>query len=170
MQHSGELMSFIPKQVNLLPEIPQYSAIMKTMLTALKQGQLKIVAGRIIGKIKAKQFDRKNRLEHSYVSIEYSHKYTVKVLPIITEKEYDVAISFLTPHYIVRDKVKAKKKIAWIHTDYSYLNLDVESELKMWQAYDNIISISNDVTDAFLSKFPSLKDKIVLIENISSNR
>ena len=168
MQHSGELLSLIPKQVNLLPEIPQYSAMMKPMVTALKQGQLKIVAGRIIGKIKAKQFDKKNRLEHSYVSIEYSHKYTVKVLPIITEKEYDVAISFLTPHYIVRDKVKAKKKIAWIHTDYSTTNNDVESELKMWSTYDNIISISDDVTKAFLTKFPSLENKIVYIENILS--
>lgn len=168
MQHSGELMSLIPKQVNLLPEIPQYSAMMKPMVIALKQGQLKIVAGRIIGKIKAKQFDKKNRLEHSYVSIEYSHKYTVKVLPIITEKEYDVAISFLTPHYIVRDKVKAKKKIAWIHTDYSTTNNDVESELKMWSTYDNIISISDDVTKAFLTKFPSLENKIVYIENILS--
>lgn len=88
----------------------------------------------------------------------------------MSDKVYDLAISFLIPHYFVTEKVRAKKKIAWIHTDYSYLNLDVESELKMWQAYDNIISISNDVTDAFLSKFPSLKDKIVLIENISSNR
>ena len=63
MQHSGELMSLIPKQVNLLPEIPQYSAIMKPMVTALKQGQLKIVAGRIIGKIKAKQFNKKWNLK-----------------------------------------------------------------------------------------------------------
>ena len=74
----------------------------------------------------------------------------------------------MTPHYFVTEKVNAKKKIAWIHTDYSYLNLDIVSELKMWSAYDHIISISKDVTKAFLTKFPSLDNKIVLIENISS--
>ncbi|MGN0005689.1 MAG: glycosyltransferase [Candidatus Gastranaerophilaceae bacterium] len=168
MQHSGELLALIPKQVNLLPEIPQYSAMMKPIVTALKQGQLKIVAGRMIGKIKAIQFNKKSRLNHSYVSIEYSHKYTVKALPEITNKKYDVAISFLTPHYAVRDKVKADKKIAWIHTDYSTISVDTESELKMWEPFDNIISISDDVTKAFLTKFPSLENKIVYIENILS--
>lgn len=168
MQHSGELMSLIPKQVNLLPEIPQYSAIMKPMVTALKQGNIKVVLGRLNGKIHAQKFNKKNGLAHSDVGVEYSHKYTVKCLPTITDKEYDVAISFLTPHYIVRDKVKADKKIAWIHTDYSTTNNDVESELKMWSIYDNIISISNDVTSAFLTKFPSLENKIVYIENILS--
>ena len=78
MQHSGELLSLIPKQVNLLPEIPQYSAMMKPMVTALKQGQLKIVAGRIIGKIKAKQFNKRMGFQDSFAVFDYSHKYTKK--------------------------------------------------------------------------------------------
>lgn len=168
LQHSGELMPLIPSEVNLLPEIKEYSGIMKPMVTALKQGNIKVVLGRLNGKIHAQKFNKKNGLAHSDVGVEYSHKYTVKCLPTITDKEYDVAISFLTPHYIVRDKVKADKKIAWIHTDYSTTNNDVESELKMWSIYDNIISISNDVTSAFLTKFPSLENKIVYIENILS--
>ena len=168
MQHSGELMSLIPKQVNLLPEIPQYSAMMKPMVTALKQGQLKIVAGRIIGKIKAKQFNKKMGFEDSFAVFDYSHKYTKKYLPVISKTQYDLAISFLMPHYIVQEKVQAKKKIAWIHTDYSICNLDVESETAIWSKYDNIISISDDVTKAFLTKFPSLENKIVYIENILS--
>lgn len=168
MQHSGELMSLIPKQVNLLPEIPQYSAIMKPMVTALKQGQLKIVAGRIIGKIKAKQFNKRMGFQDSFAVFDYSHKYTKKYLPVISKTQYDLAISFLMPHYIVQEKVQAKKKIAWIHTDYSICNMDVESETAIWSKYDNIISISDDVTKAFLTKFPSLENKIVYIENILS--
>lgn len=168
MQHSGELLSLIPKQVNLLPEIPQYSAIMKPMVTALKQGQLKIVAGRMIGKIKAIQFNKKMGFEDSFAVFDYSHKCTKKYLPVISDVEYDLAISFLMPHYIVQEKVKAKKRIAWIHTDYSICNLDVESETAIWSKYDNIISISDDVTKAFLTKFPSLENKIVYIENILS--
>lgn len=141
---------------------------MKPMVTVLKQGHIKIVLGRLNGKIHAQKFNKKNGFDHSYVAIEYSHKYTVKCLPIINDEEYDIAISFLTPHYIVRDKVKAKKKVAWIHTDYSTTKNDVESELKMWSSYNSIISISDDVTKAFLTKFPSLTDKIVSIENILS--
>lgn len=168
LKHSGELMSLIPKQVNLLPEILQYSAIMKPMVSALKEGQVKVVLGRLKGKIKAKCYNTKFSLKSSAVDIEYSHKYTVKNLPKINDKHYDAAISFLTPHYIVDQKINAYKKIAWIHTDYSTINVDIESELKMWSQYDYIVSISDDVTLAFLKKFPSLKNKIVLIENILS--
>ena len=82
------------------------------------------------------------------------------------EKEYDLAISFLTPHYFVARKVTAKKKIAWIHTDYTRIQLNVASETAMWDAYDYIASISDAVTEGFLQVFPGLKEKIVLIENV----
>lgn len=168
LKHSGELMSLIPKQVNLLPEISQYSAIMKPMVLALKEGQIKVVLGRLCGKLKAKLYDIKHTLNRSTVAIEYSHKHTVKYLPRVNNEHYDIAISFLTPHYIVSEKVNADKKIAWIHTDYSTIELDVKSELAMWSKFDNIVSISDDVTRAFLSTFPSLENKLVKIENILS--
>lgn len=170
LKHSGELMPLIPEKVNLLPEAPAYSAIMKPMVIALKSGQIDVLLGRLIGKLKAKSFNEKMKYNDSAVSIEYSHKYTKKFMPVISDKEYDIAISFLTPHYFVSEKVNAKKKIAWIHTDYSYIDVDVKSELKMWSAYDNIISISDDVTKAFLKKFPSLENKITVIENILSKQ
>lgn len=168
LKHSGELMPLIPKQVNLLSEILQYSAIMKPMVLALKEGQIKVVLGRLCGKLKAKLYDIKHTLNRSAVAIEYSHKHTVKYLPKVNNEHYDIAISFLTPHYIVSEKVNADKKIAWIHTDYSTIELDVKSELAMWSKFDNIVSISDDVTRAFLFTFPSLENKIVKIENILS--
>ena len=39
-----------------------------------------------------------------------------------------------------------------------------------WSAYDHIVSISPDVTKSYLQVFPSLKDKIVEIENILSSK
>ena len=65
--------------------------------------------------------------------------------------------------------VKSKKKIAWIHTDYSTIDIDVETELNMWESYNYIASISENVTEAFLQKFPILKDKIIRIDNIVTN-
>lgn len=168
LRHSGELLDLIPNEVNLLPEIPQYSALMMPMIQALKSGQIAVVLGRLVGKIKAKNYSIKHPAQSSAVAIDYSHKYVVDSLPKINDKNYDCAISFLTPHYIVSKKVNADKKIAWIHTDYSTIEVDVQSELQMWSRFDNIVSISDDVTAAFLKKFPELKSKIVLIENILS--
>lgn len=64
------------------------------------------------------------------------------------------------------NKVHAKKKIAWIHTDYSKVQINEKSELEMWSAYDQIISISDDVTKTFQKIFPTLSMKIIKIENI----
>ena len=99
--------------------------------------------------------------------MESSHKYTYKfVKSIMQDIEYDYAISFLTPHYIVAHKVRAKRKGAWIHTDYSSIKIDVESEKRMWSQYDDIISISESCTEGFVKVFPDLKSKIILIENV----
>ena len=90
--------------------------------------------------------------------------------PISPDKIYALAISFLTPHYFVLDNVMADKKIAWIHTDYQALDINIESERKMWESYDYIASISEACTKSFLTKFPKLKNKIILIENTLSEQ
>jgi len=167
MHHGGELMGHIPEQVNLLPEMPQYASLAVPMGTVLRKGQLGVGLGRFLGKRAARHAEQRLGITHdSAVGLEYSHKYTRFFMPPVGSREYDLAVSFLTPHYFVAEKVRAKKKIAWIHTDYTKIWVDRESELRMWSRYDHIASISDTVTKTFLEVFPSLKDRIVLIENI----
>ena len=167
LRHEGELLANIPQYVNLLPEVPEYTVLARPMKQVLKEGHILLTFARLIGKIKASYADKKNNYTESGVALEYSHKYTYKLMPKIEEGiKYDLAISFLTPHYIVANKVSAKKKIAWIHTDYPKVQIDVSSERTMWNMYDNIISISESVGDSFIKIFPELKEKVVLIENI----
>ena len=167
LRHEGELLDLIPDYINLLPPIPAYTVLARPIVQTIKEGHLLLSAARLVGKFRAKQYDQKHGLTESGVAIEYSHKYTKGFMPPIQPHvEYDLAISFLTPHYFVAEKVRAKKKIAWIHTDYSVVQVDTASELAMWGAYDAITSISENVTATFLSVFPTLRGKIVLIENI----
>ena len=171
LRHSGELLKYIPHNINLLPEIPQYPMLAVPISQVIKKGQWKVAVGRLVGKNKAKKYVQKHELPiDNGVAIEYSHKYTKYAMPRISNIAYDFAISFLTPHYFVAEKVLAKKKIAWIHTDYSIVKVDTESELKMWSKYDYIVSISDNVTQSFLQTFSSLKERIVLIENIMPMR
>ena len=170
LRHSGEFMQFIPNKINLLPEIREYTTLGVPISNVIKNGLLKQAYGRLVGKIKAKSFIKKHNINGvNSVEIEYSYKYTKKYMPMISNKKYDLVIGFSTPYYFVDEKTIGSKKIAWIHTDYSSIPGDTESELKVWSAYDNIISISNEVTNSFIKKYPTLKDKIVLIENIISS-
>lgn len=167
LRHEGELMGFIPQHVHLLPEIAAYTVLARPMKDTLREGHLLLTGARLVGKIAASRYERKHGYTDSGVGIEYSHKYTYRLMPPIQpHTEYDLAISFLTPHYICARNVRAKRKIAWIHTDYSRVQVNAASEAAMWSAYDAIASISDAVTDSFLKTFPTLSDKIVLIENI----
>lgn len=167
LRHEGELMVEIPPHVNLLPQVPAYTVLARPVKDTLKEGHFLLTGGRVIGKIAAWRYDKIHGYTDSGVSLEYSHKYTYRFMPQIQpDTEYDLAISFLTPHYICTHKVRAKTKIAWIHTDYSRIQVNVESETVMWDAYNYIASISNSVTDSFQRVFPALAGKLVLIENI----
>lgn len=171
LRQTGEMLSDVPKNVNLLPEIPAYTVLARPMKDVLKEGHILLTFARMFGKICAGVYEKKHHFKDSGVALEYSHKYTCPFMPSIQpDTEYDLAISFLTPHYFVAKKVRAKKKVAWIHTDYSNVQIHVQSELKMWDAFDHIISISDDVTNHFVRIFPTLQDKIVKMENILSEQ
>lgn len=51
--HQGELMKLIPKEVNLLPEIPKYSYIEKPIKFVIKKGFWNIAMGRLWAKVQA---------------------------------------------------------------------------------------------------------------------
>ena len=167
MHHSGELFEFIPDYINILPELPEYSSLAVPMKEVIKKKQFRVLWGRVLGKYLANRKQREHEQGRDDMTVlEYSHKYTLKYMPQINDKEYDLAISFLTPHYFVANRVQANKRIAWIHTDYSAIELDRESELLMWKQYDGIAAISETVADGFLKVFPELEDKVFLMENI----
>ena len=168
-RHQGELMQFIPKEVNLLPEITSYACIESPMKEAFLKGQYGVVWGRLRAKWRERGYQPKDVSLPQCAVFQYIAQEVEPYLPSLEQYgNYDLAISFLQPHNYVLSKVKAKKTACWIHTDYTKVEIDAEAELPVWGAYDHIVSISPDVTYSFLQLFPSLKDKIVMIENILS--
>lgn len=171
MRHQGEMMPFIPRKVRLLPEMPQYASLAVPITDVVRRGQMGVALGRAYGKWKAARYIKKHQVDgQNGVALDYSHKYTRTFMPSVGEGEYDLAISFLTPHYFVAEKVQAKCKLAWIHTDYSRVQVDVASEEAMWGRYDHIAAISPAVGEAFAGVFPALAGKLLPLENIVSAR
>ncbi|WP_195630396.1 glycosyltransferase [Bacteroides finegoldii] len=171
-QHTGEFMSLVPDYVNLLPEVSKYTCIERPIKDIVKEGHLGIALRRLWIKYKHRQYLKtltvEERKNDSSV-FQYVADAVESALPSLEYfGEYDLAISFLQPHNIVLNKVKARKKICWIHTDYSTIHVNHDKELPIWSGFDYVVSISDDCTKAFLQTFPELKDKIVLIENILS--
>ena len=169
--HRGEMMKYIPSQVHLLAEEAAYKCIESPLTEALKSGQLCIAFARLWAKYQFAKYAKRNKVSDGSAIYQYIQDMVCPFLPSLEKYgEYDLAISYLAPHRIVLDKVKAKKKIAWIHTDYTQINVDVHRELPVWNAYDSIASVSDDVTKSFLTTFPSLEKKVMLFENILSGK
>jgi glycosyltransferase involved in cell wall biosynthesis len=166
-RHSGELMRFIPPRVRLLPEIPAYTTLTRPIVGIVREGYWAVAAGRLWAKTQAWWFGRRHKESDNYSIYQYVADATTRHLPPITpDVEYDLAISFIAPHNIVRDKVRARKKSAWIHTDYSAIAIDTAHEEQVWSAFDTIVAISDDVRSRFVERFPKLAERVVVIENI----
>jgi len=161
--HDGDLLSKIPSKVNLLPENKDYSSLLKP----LTKSTVKVAISRIIAKIYSFLYLKIKRIKvENYVYKVNFHYFSHYFLKHISDTNYDLAISFLTPHFTVLSKVNAKTKIAWIHTDYSQFQFDINKELKMWQSFDHIASIGESSAKTFKKIFPKLEKKVMLIENI----
>ena len=165
--HRGELMKEIPPEVNLLPEIPDYAQIERPMKDVLKDGYWRIVLARLKAKRQFARYQKKNHPKDGGAIFGYVAKNVTPLLPDINPgTEYDLAVSFLAPHDIVLEKVQAKKKACWIHTDYSKVDIDTDLECPVWSRYDHIAAVSDDVSKAFIDQFPSLSEKVVTVPNI----
>lgn len=163
-----ETLSLLPKGFNLLPEIKEYKTFRQGIGQVFKNGFYGIGCGRVLAKVISLIKGKMNKSsEIGYYQMQLMWKYAIKYLPKM-EKNYDVAISYLWPHNFVAEKVNAKKKIAWIHTDFSTIETNMEEDLKVWNKFDNIIAVSDECKNSFLNKYPSLKNKVFVIENITS--
>ncbi|MDM5428938.1 MULTISPECIES: glycosyltransferase [Bacillus] len=165
-KHEGGFFSLLPKEPNLLEELQQYTTFRKSIKQILQEGHYSIGITRIIGRIMGVMHGRYvNSKEPGYFVIQYGWRISLPFLPKLRE-EYDVAISFLWPHYFIGDKVRAKRKIGWIHTDYSNIQLNKEMECKMWRKMDDIVAVSESCRDTFLNSLPYINKKVQVIENI----
>ncbi|MBP5391396.1 MAG: glycosyltransferase [Bacteroidales bacterium] len=166
-RHVGELMEYIPSEVRLLPEDGTYAHLESPVRKAIVDGYISLALSRLKARWQFRSYCRRYNPKDDFAHHQIVARATIGNLPSLEKYgEYDLAVSFLQPHNIVLEKVRAKKKICWIHTDYSTVSVNAEHDLPVWSGYDHIISISDSVTEGFLKVFPSLKEKIVLMHNI----
>lgn len=170
--HRGPLMNFIPRDsIHLLPPIKEYSVLERPIKELIKRGFWGIAISRIFSKIQTGLFIKKNFSNlNDASSFTFQQKATLFWLPKINPKvQYDLVVSFHSPHFIAVKKVNSKKTLGWIHNDYTKLYVNPKMENEMWGALDFIASISDDVGAQFCAVFPNLKNKLQSIENIISS-
>ena len=84
------------------------------------------------------------------------------------EEEYDVALAYWGDHtmFYMCDKVKAKKKIAWLHFDYAMPPREDALYLHYFSQCDKVITVSEKIERSLKKALPQIADKVMTVENI----
>lgn len=163
IEKNGIFMRDIPSEVNIL-EIPNlYSCFFKGINPSLKLllknryyylFLMRIVIGII------------NYFDKGKAAIFMS-----KFIPKIN-KEYDCCIDYNGQYlnYYMIDKVNAKRKITYFHSDYAKWDYYKNADKKYYKYADAIVTVSDICVDSMKKYFPEYADKIYCIENIITKK
>ena len=117
--HEGGLMPMLNPNVRLLPEVKEYKALTEHIRQNFAHGCFLIGMARAAAKVRCAL--SRGPLHDGNNYKQYFHKLCIPWLPDIPG-DYDLAISFIDPHYIIGKKVSAKVKMSWFHTDASRMD------------------------------------------------
>ena len=99
------------------------------------------------------------------------YKFAMKDVPI-NDEEYDLAISYQGPtdiiDYYIGNKVKAKKKISWLHFDVSKHSFNKKLYKKLYEAYNKIFVVSKEGRKKLIEAIPQIEPKTDVFMNIIS--
>ncbi len=87
-------------------------------------------------------------------------------------QEFDVVVAFQSGEstYYAFDKVSAKRYVTYFHTDIENIRLAKDIEAKYLNIADLIVTISPKCVESIALAFPKYKDKIIYLENPSSEK
>ena len=162
----GMFYSDVPKDVCLVPPPPELVWMgTESGDPLLKQHPSRLGwMGKLLWKLSLKQLP----LHHA---LNEEQRLWLNWRSLIPEypKAYDVAVSYMNgfPNYYVIDKVRAARKVLWIHNEYEKLNYDIAFDAPYYEACDRIITISDACKESFLKFYPRHRDKIDVLENIT---
>ncbi len=158
--HHGTWYSLINHNVNLLPEVRELAYLRESFFTKIRHGCFYSAACRFKDQLKYKN----GRIPHYLTWADIMRK----KVPAL-DKEYDLAIGFFRPFDFIKEKVKAKVRIGWVHTDYSSCDKNQTDEIrKDFAGLDYIAAVSEKCKDTFCSQFPEYSDKCIVVENVLS--
>ncbi len=99
-----------------------------------------------------------------------SYKLWSRAIGRLLPKKYDIAVSFSDndySRYCVIDNVEARKKIQFFHHGIYDRNLkETSQDEKYFPAYDKVVTVSGSNRDMLIEKFPGLRGKIEVINNL----
>lgn len=83
------------------------------------------------------------------------------------ETEFDLAVAWLEggAAYYVADHVNARRKAAFIHTDYKNAGYTRNMDKGCWEQFDRIFTVSEQMKGHFQAFYPECEEKVFVFNN-----
>ncbi|MFA1820246.1 glycosyltransferase [Virgibacillus oceani] len=98
-------------------------------------------------------------------------KYVLKNIPNL-KTEYDIALAYAGPmdfiSYFVVNKIKAKKRVQWIHFDVTKIGFNKVFSRRIYQQYDKLFIVSKEARNKLINLIPNIDIKTEVFLNIVS--
>jgi glycosyltransferase involved in cell wall biosynthesis len=166
--HGGLLEELVPYEVNVLNPF-QYTEFTRlglkdALIQSLKDSKFLMLYSRI----KYSTSIRKKK----YSNAQKARIFWQSVSNVIEEnpKTYDIAISYAqgVPTFYVAEKVKAKKKFAWVNVSYRLDEKDKLFQKRYYDQYNKIVAVSDSTKEILLETFPYYSHKVDVIYDINN--
>lgn len=161
----GPLYDKIPSNVNVLKEAQEKSFLPEI----IRKLFISFFTGRIFCSLYYYLKNRKNPSKTLKMAIWQGSETAHVTISRKSEKEYDAVVGFIESwgaHYAVSNKVKAKKRIIWIHPDIDKSYMIAEIDKKMYKKADSIVTVSKECRDNLARHLKEFDKKIIHLENI----
>jgi glycosyltransferase involved in cell wall biosynthesis len=166
--HGNTLEKLIPKEINVLPPLKYtiftQKSIKDNLIHSFNLSNYKMLVSRMkyTSKIRMKKYSNPQKARVFWESVSS----VIETNP----KTYDVAISYAqgVPTFYVAEKVKAKKKFAWVNVSYRLSGKDKVFQKKYYDQYNKIVGVSESTKEIFLETFPEYHNKIEVIYDINN--
>lgn len=162
------LEALVPKEVNVLKPIKYTTFAKLSLKESFKQAVGKGEYNMFISRLKY-SFNIRQR---KYSNPQKAILFWKSISGVIEDqpKEYDIAISYAqgVPTYYVADKVRAKKKLAWVNVSYRLNEKEKEFQAQFYDQYEKIVAVSNSTKEILLESFPSYQHKVKVLYDINN--
>ena len=161
LDRAGDILSpYLPSDitVHVNREIENLHRGLSGVRALLFTGHLLLALGSLI------------RMLLSKFSRAWAGRWLAYLMPRFTDLSFDLIVDYGGQQqlYYMVDKLDGKKKITFFHNDYSKWPYYYAADKLYYPKVDQILSISQTCVDVLKAYFPECKDKISVMQNISS--
>ncbi|MUV36905.1 Amylovoran biosynthesis glycosyltransferase AmsK [Lentibacillus sp. JNUCC-1] len=166
--HGHMLEKLVPKEVRVLKPFiyTEFAALnlREAFIQAVSKSQFKMLSSRLKYSFQIRKGKTGNKQK---ARLFWQHASTV-IEP--NPRAYDVAIAYAqgVPTFYVAEKVKAKRKLAWVNVSYRLEMKEKTFQTRYYNKFDGIVAVSESAETVFLETFPEYRDKVSIQYDINN--